>query len=105
MLNPQRMWEQVDVLQAIWNLRDRFKSSGAMLVLLTTPGAILPSEIRNDVMVLDEPLPSGVSAGPLCPITINGCIRVLSHANIQQFALIGRIPAQVCDLEVETNRG
>lgn len=56
--NPQRLWEQIDVLQAIWNLRDRYKSTGAMLVLVATPGAMLPAEIRNDVMVLDEPLPS-----------------------------------------------
>jgi hypothetical protein len=57
-LNPQRIWEQVDVLQGIWNLRDVFKVSGQMLVLVTTPGTALPVELQNDVMVIDEPLPS-----------------------------------------------
>lgn len=57
-LNPQRLWEQVDVVQAIWNLRDTFKSGGQMLVLVTTPGASLPVELQSNVMVIDEPLPS-----------------------------------------------
>lgn len=57
-LNPQRAWEQVDVLQGIWNLRDIFKITGQMLVLVTTPGAALPAELQSDVMVLAEPLPS-----------------------------------------------
>jgi hypothetical protein len=57
-LNPQRVWEHVDVLQGIWNLRDVFKTTGQMLVLVTTPGAALPTELQSDVMVLDEPLPS-----------------------------------------------
>jgi len=57
-LNPQRVWEQVDVLQGIWNLRDVFKAGGQMLVLITTSGATLPVELQSDVMVIDEPLPS-----------------------------------------------
>jgi len=57
-LNPQRVWEQVDVLQGIWNLRDIFKANGQMLVLISTPGAALPPELQSDVMVIDEPLPS-----------------------------------------------
>lgn len=57
-LNPQRVWEQVDVLQGIWNLRDVFKANGQMLVLISTPGASLPAELQSDVMVIDEPLPS-----------------------------------------------
>jgi hypothetical protein len=57
-LNPQRVWEQPDVVQGIWNLRDVFKSGGQMLVLIITPGASLPAELQSDVMVIDEPLPS-----------------------------------------------
>jgi len=58
LLNPQRVWEQPDVVQGIWNLRDVFKAGGQMLVLVTPPGATLPNELQNDVMVIDEPLPS-----------------------------------------------
>jgi hypothetical protein len=57
-LNPQRIWEQPDVVQGIWNLRDVFKAGGQMLVLVTPPGATLPVELQSDVMVIDEPLPS-----------------------------------------------
>jgi len=57
-LNPQRVWEQPDVVQGIWNLRDVFKAAGQMLVLVTPAGATLPVELQNDVMVIDEPLPS-----------------------------------------------
>ncbi|MGH9630735.1 MAG: hypothetical protein ACRD7E_20670 [Bryobacteraceae bacterium] len=57
-LNPQRIWEQPDMVQGIWNLRNVFKSGGQMLVLITTPGGSLPAELQSDVMVIDEPLPS-----------------------------------------------
>lgn len=46
------------VIQGIWNLRDSYKANGNMLVLLCTPGAQLPAELTNDVLVLDEPLPT-----------------------------------------------
>lgn len=46
------------VVQGIWNLRDGFKANGNMLVLLCSPGAMLPAELANDVMVMDEPLPT-----------------------------------------------
>jgi hypothetical protein len=57
-LNPQRFWEHADVVQGIWNLRDVFKAGGQMLVLVTPPGTTLPVELQNDVMIIDEPLPS-----------------------------------------------
>ena len=55
--NAQRFWADPQVAQGIWNLRDTFKANGRMLVLLTTPGAVLPDELTQDVLVLDEPLP------------------------------------------------
>ena len=56
--NAHRFWDQPDVVQAIWNVRDPFKEGGQSLVLLSTPGAVLPAELQGDVMVIDEPLPS-----------------------------------------------
>ena len=56
--NAHRFWNEPGVMQGIWNLRDSFKSTGRMLVLLTVPGATLPPELAQDVLVLDEPLPS-----------------------------------------------
>lgn len=45
------------VIQAIWNLRDQFKSTGRMLIMLGADME-LPAELRHDVLTLDEPLPS-----------------------------------------------
>jgi hypothetical protein len=56
--NAHRFWNEPGVMQGIWNLRDSFKATGRMLVLLTAPGATLPPEMAQDVLVLDEPLPS-----------------------------------------------
>ena len=57
--NPQLVWSaDLKVVQAIWNLRDIFCANGSMLVLLTGAGDILPVELQQDVLVLDEPLPT-----------------------------------------------
>lgn len=57
-VNAHKFWSEADQLQGLWNLRDRLKSKGSMLILLTTPGASLPQEIAQDVMLLEEPLPT-----------------------------------------------
>lgn len=56
--NAHRFWNEASVMQGIWNLRDAFKANGRMAVLLASPGATLPAELTQDVLVLDEPLPS-----------------------------------------------
>jgi hypothetical protein len=56
--NPQFFFKDPTVIQGIWNLRNVFKANGHMLVLLIAPGAQLPQELQNDILVLDEPLPS-----------------------------------------------
>jgi hypothetical protein len=63
--NAHRFWDQPDVVQAIWNVRDPFKSGGQSLVLLSTPGAVLPAELQGDVMIIDEPLPSAAELAEL----------------------------------------
>jgi hypothetical protein len=54
--NLHRMYESAQVVQAIWNLRDKFKSKRRTLVILG-PGAALPPELVNDVLIFDEALP------------------------------------------------
>lgn len=49
--------EAAGVTQGIKNLRDLFKAQQAMLIMLTAGGQ-LPQEIKNDVLVIDEPLPA-----------------------------------------------
>ncbi len=56
--NAHRFWNDPGVMQGIWDLRDSFKATGRMLVLLAAPGATLPQELGQDVPILDEPLPS-----------------------------------------------
>lgn len=56
--NAHLFYKEANIIQGIWNLRDVFKREGNMLVLLVSPGAILPSELVNDVLVMDEPLPT-----------------------------------------------
>jgi hypothetical protein len=58
LLNTHLFWSEPSVIQSVWNLRDRFKTQGNMLVMLCASGSILPAELTNDVLVLDEPLPS-----------------------------------------------
>jgi hypothetical protein len=55
--NAHRFWNDPAVVQGIWNMRDVFKAHGAMLVLVSIPGGLLPPELVQDVLTLDEPLP------------------------------------------------
>jgi ATPase family associated with various cellular activities (AAA) len=55
--NAHRFWNDPAVVQGIWNVRDMFKTHGTTLVLLTIPGVLLPAELVQDVLPLDEPLP------------------------------------------------
>lgn len=63
MLNGQRFFEDVpsntnaQVLQGIWNLRDRYKANRRTLVILG-PAFKYPAEITNDVISLDVPMPT-----------------------------------------------
>ena len=56
-VNAHRIWQDIATTQAIWNLRDAFKSNGRTLVLLVTPEAKAPRELDSDVIVIDDPLP------------------------------------------------
>ena len=55
--NAHRYMNDTGVMQAIYNLRDCFPEHNQTLVLLTVPGAKLPGELSEHVLVLDEPLP------------------------------------------------
>ncbi len=56
--NLQLFWQDAPVIQAILNLRDRFKGQGSMLVSLAVSGSTLPAELTEHSLVLDEALPS-----------------------------------------------
>jgi hypothetical protein len=57
--NPHLVWnEDKKVLQGIMNLRDDYKANGNLIALLIGVGDELPSEIGQDVLVLNVPLPN-----------------------------------------------
>jgi len=45
------------VRQAMWNLRDKFKTTGKSLVLLSEI-IQLPESLKNDVVIIEEPMPN-----------------------------------------------
>jgi hypothetical protein len=55
--NAHRFIDAPEIMQAIWNLRDAFKSPRRMLILMGT-SIRLPVELQHDVIELDEPLPT-----------------------------------------------
>lgn len=54
--NMHRFWGEPMVMQAVWNQRDRCKMTSTTLILLC-PVAAVPIELKEDVIVLSEPLP------------------------------------------------
>lgn len=56
MVNLHLFMSDPTVIQAVWNLRDEFKTDQRTLVILC-PAIKLPPELTNDIVMLDEPLP------------------------------------------------
>jgi hypothetical protein len=57
--NPQLVWGQdKKVIQAMWNLRNPYKAAGNMLVNLFGVGDEVPAELQQDMLILEEPLPT-----------------------------------------------
>lgn len=55
--NAQQYLDSPAVVQGIWNLRDLFKTDMRTLVMLC-PSITLPPELAQDVLIIDEPLPT-----------------------------------------------
>jgi len=64
MHNAHRILDNHAVAQAIWNLRDNFKSTGSTLILLA-PQLQLPAELQHDMMIFDDPLPDDDRLGEI----------------------------------------
>lgn len=64
------------VQQAVWNCRDVFAARHMSLILLG-PGIALPDELKQDVIVVSEPLPGD-------DILIGVCKRIFSDADIPE---------------------
>lgn len=51
-----RLIGELPITQGLWNCRDAIKPQGAMIVALG-PSFTIPAELRNDVVVITDPLP------------------------------------------------
>lgn len=67
--NLQLFWQDGPVIQAVLNLRDRFKGNGSMLVSLAVSGSTLPAELTEHSLVLDEALPNSEELGEIATET------------------------------------
>lgn len=56
-LNVRHFLDKPDFCQALWNLRDEFKATRRTCVLIGSEFNF-PSELRRDIFILDEPLPT-----------------------------------------------
>lgn len=56
-LNAHMYLKIEEYIQAVWNLREMFKNKGANFVMVG-PEIILPPELKNDVLLLDDEYPS-----------------------------------------------
>ncbi|HEV2416481.1 MAG TPA: AAA family ATPase [Terriglobia bacterium] len=97
--NAHRFWNEPSVMQGIWNLRDAFKVNGRLLVLLASPGATLPAELAQDVLMLDEPLPSEVHLerivkGTFCDAGLDEPDDQLLHRAIDALMGLAAFPAE-----------
>lgn len=57
MSNAHRVINDPTVSQGICNLREQYKTRNSMIILLC-PSIVLPSELKQDVMIIEDALPS-----------------------------------------------
>lgn len=56
-LNAQFFINKPPFIQGVWNLRDRLKNDGRTLILMGN-NITIPAELANDILLIDEPLPT-----------------------------------------------
>ena len=64
-MNLHRFIREPGIMQGLWNLRDSGKGNGFTAVVLC-PAMKLPEELKNDMVVLSEPLPSDKEIEKAC---------------------------------------
>jgi hypothetical protein len=62
MVHANRWIEDTECMQAVWNCRLAFEPKGINLVLLG-PSFKLPAELKNDIVLISEPLPDHEELG------------------------------------------
>jgi len=67
-----RFWRDTATVQAVWNLRDTFKTNFRTLVLLTMQGQPVPAEIASDAIVFTEAYPDPVRLDAMITALLDG---------------------------------
>jgi len=70
-LGAQRILKEVAVEQAIANLRDIFKQSGKLLILLTAQGTTIPPSLSQDLFQIDDGVPNDEAREKIINSTLN----------------------------------
>lgn len=58
MFGSEKVVEDINVRQGVWNLRDEFKADSRTLVMIMTVGTKLTADIKDDVVVVGHDLPN-----------------------------------------------
>lgn len=87
MMNLHRFCEnEIGVIQSLWNLRDEFKGAGKCIIGLC-PNITLPAELSQDMLVLDEPLPTDAELKLIAnDIYIAGQLEAPTDADLDKIA-------------------
>lgn len=72
MANLHRFFHNPVILQQVWNVRNPFKQDSRMLAILC-PDVVLPPELANDVLIMDEPLPDAKQLEQIVLDTYEAC--------------------------------
>ncbi len=92
MLNTHHHFKDVQFIQALWNLRDHYKCRFSTIVMLS-PGFDLPSELQQDVLLIEEELPKDED------------IRDIVKTTLSDAELIDKVTPETIELAVDALRG
>lgn len=79
-INAHRFLQSEIVATGICNLREVFKAGGQTLVLIGPEFANIPAELRQDIMIFDDPLPNRAQIAGIVNTTIADAVTSLQAA-------------------------
>lgn len=80
--NLHLLWSNASLVQALANVRDEFKTSFRMIVILAPLGTTPPAELKHDIILLNDPLPDADRLQQVVSKTAVGSGVNLDDANI-----------------------
>ena len=96
MHNAHRVLSEHNVAQGIWNLRDKFKTTKSMLIMLG-PGFDIPLQLQQDIVILDEDLPTREEIRSICDNILKAANKALKKKERPQFELNEKQKEKIAD--------